>query len=537
MPRHTPSQHPFPAAFEAPRTCETSMPEVEQFVAVDRGDCTSDGSPIRLGLALSGGGFRATLFHLGVVGALYECKVLSCVRVISATSGGSILAAHLVANWKAYLHDKPAFTKLCQEIVDFTRKDIRNHLVAMIPILWLYQALTFPIRWPLLLIGKQKWELRIAHGGTPNRVFRRRIHELTKSWNSRYKWLEDLEALRGEQGNAPALHITTTNMTHGVPAAFTERGLHRDIASTLPPRDASRIRISDAVVASASFPAFFPPHEFLLPEEKLDSKELVRVFLSDGGLCDNLGVGAFLRKETSDQVDLILASDATGRPFKNESIWLRYVIRNLFRTIDVVASTTQSAQQHHSVLLIPDGSLGFANKSKVQYVSIDDRHVYTHAIADDHQELLGAMRTDLDHFTKHEVRSLVAHGYFSTLKRLRAISQELAVAGKPPLVGAAALQNAEQRRFFPVVSKNSNGSLGAAELWWAAWPKTTVDVAKAIDPGKLTGSLERARTRKYWPVIMQPWWLLASLVILSSFAYGAYQLALTAHAYIAAHHP
>lgn len=48
-----------------------------------------------IGLALSGGGFRATLFHLGVIRFLYERGLLPKVRIICSVSGGSILAAHL----------------------------------------------------------------------------------------------------------------------------------------------------------------------------------------------------------------------------------------------------------------------------------------------------------------------------------------------------------------------------------------------------------------------------------------------------------
>src|SRR5262245_66247182 len=46
-------------------------------------------------LCLSGGGFRAALFHLGALRRLNELRVLSRVTHISAVSGGSILAAHL----------------------------------------------------------------------------------------------------------------------------------------------------------------------------------------------------------------------------------------------------------------------------------------------------------------------------------------------------------------------------------------------------------------------------------------------------------
>jgi predicted acylesterase/phospholipase RssA len=50
--------------------------------------------PPRLGLALSGGGFRATLFHLGVLTRLAELDLLRHLNMISAVSGGSVLAAH-----------------------------------------------------------------------------------------------------------------------------------------------------------------------------------------------------------------------------------------------------------------------------------------------------------------------------------------------------------------------------------------------------------------------------------------------------------
>jgi predicted acylesterase/phospholipase RssA len=47
----------------------------------------------RIGLALSGGGFRASIFHLGVIRHLDELHAMKDVNVISAVSGGSVLAA------------------------------------------------------------------------------------------------------------------------------------------------------------------------------------------------------------------------------------------------------------------------------------------------------------------------------------------------------------------------------------------------------------------------------------------------------------
>ena len=57
---------------------------------------------MRIGLALSGGGFRATLYHLGVVRFLRDSDLLSRVTHITSVSGGSVIAAHLVMNWDRY---------------------------------------------------------------------------------------------------------------------------------------------------------------------------------------------------------------------------------------------------------------------------------------------------------------------------------------------------------------------------------------------------------------------------------------------------
>jgi NTE family protein len=44
-------------------------------------------------MALSGGGFRAVAFHLGALRALHDRGVLDRVEVISAVSGGAVIAA------------------------------------------------------------------------------------------------------------------------------------------------------------------------------------------------------------------------------------------------------------------------------------------------------------------------------------------------------------------------------------------------------------------------------------------------------------
>jgi NTE family protein len=63
--------------------------------------------PPELGLALSGGGFRASFFHVGVLARLAETGTLRKVEVISTVSGGSILGALYYLALKDLLENVP----------------------------------------------------------------------------------------------------------------------------------------------------------------------------------------------------------------------------------------------------------------------------------------------------------------------------------------------------------------------------------------------------------------------------------------------
>ena len=65
-------------------------------------------SLLRIGLALSGGGFRASIFHLGVIRRLEELGIMKYVHVISAVSGGSIIAAYYVIEMEKRLRRRRA---------------------------------------------------------------------------------------------------------------------------------------------------------------------------------------------------------------------------------------------------------------------------------------------------------------------------------------------------------------------------------------------------------------------------------------------
>src|SRR5205085_11492307 len=95
----------------------------------------------KLGLALSGGGFRASLYHLGLVRFLRDAGILSQVSHITSVSGGSILAAHLALNWDRYTGSPKEFDAAASEVLSFVRLDVRNRIGRRFP-------LTATLRWP-----------------------------------------------------------------------------------------------------------------------------------------------------------------------------------------------------------------------------------------------------------------------------------------------------------------------------------------------------------------------------------------------------
>src|SRR5262249_58941018 len=81
-------------------------------------------------LCLSGGGFRAALFHLGALRRLDELGILSKVDTIASVSGGSILSAHLATQLRPWPQPGTAFDPWQEKVEapfhQFVRNDIRT---------------------------------------------------------------------------------------------------------------------------------------------------------------------------------------------------------------------------------------------------------------------------------------------------------------------------------------------------------------------------------------------------------------------------
>ena len=246
---------------------------------------TSD--PEWIGLALSGGGFRATLFHLGVIRYLYERGLLPKVRIICSVSGGSILAAHLVLKWTSYIGEEKSFSSVASSIINFTKLDVRGRIIR---------------RWLCANI----WVF-------PRLLSRFTLPELLKKHYATLYADASLEML-GQFEDQPDLHILATSLTTGTLCKFTKEGfVFTDGARESVVRNGS-LKVSTAVAASSAFPPLFPPIPVTKELLNTDSKRFDKTqFLTDGGVYDNLGLQELSRLSSSESAGrLLIVSDAGG---------------------------------------------------------------------------------------------------------------------------------------------------------------------------------------------------------------------------------
>jgi predicted acylesterase/phospholipase RssA len=229
----------------------------------------------RIGFALSGGGFRATLYHLGLVRFLRDAGILPSVTHITAVSGGSILAAHLVLNWDRYNGSPEEFDSAASDLLAFIRMDVRNRIVRRF-------GLAFPVhlfRWLLL---------------------QRPMRMLTRTGLLEYHYQKYLygDTSLFQLPEHPQLHLLATNLSEGRLCSFTRTGLlmqrwQSGRISRFDPVHAGLATVPMAVAASSAFPGFFPPTEFTGADIGANEGKFGRQAFTDGGVFDNLGVRMF----------------------------------------------------------------------------------------------------------------------------------------------------------------------------------------------------------------------------------------------------
>ena len=338
-----------------------------------------------IGLALSGGGFRATLYHLGVIRYLRDSGSLPLMGDIAAVSGGSILAAHLVLNWDRYTGTDAEFAEAAGEVIRFVQHDVRNRIVRRLPLL-------FPIR----LFGKLTgWS---AANFTPNALLEK--YYRTFLYGDRRLF---------ELPEQPALHMLATNVSDGVMAVFNREGLHiqkREQGETDPFRHVAgqTATIAKVVSASSAFPGFFPPVEIAAHDLGVHEGQFPTESFTDGGVYDNLGIRGFawLADHCGRSYHRVIVSDA-GKPFQILGNAPLGFIAQSIRATDILWDRVWQLEREN-----------FGDQNGFHFLPVThvvDAHEDPHGLHPVVQAEVSGIRTDLDRFNDLEVNALVAHGY------------------------------------------------------------------------------------------------------------------------------
>jgi NTE family protein len=351
-----------------------------------------------IALALSGGGFRATLFHLGVVERLYELGVLDQVAYLSTVSGGSILGATLALNWEA-LRTAPPETRAAV----FDDRMVR-------PILGLVQA------------DLRNRALRRCF--RPSRLLSQRgnvLAEVLDELHFQGKTLGDLPRL---DNGGPRVAINATNLRTAKRFRFSQDSIgdYKCYSET----DVARLPVSTAVAASAAYPPTFAPlvlpflgpyhaWTFASPPERVEAKgpPAREVALVDGGVYENLGLSAARQR-----ADRIIAVDA-GAPIDLEERTAESISATSLRAVDVMMSRILSSDVRIFVRDLEDGKLNGcfirASRSAHEVATLPTRRVAAltgdvAGLGEPDARAVSLLRTDLDAFSDLEVTLLRYHG-------------------------------------------------------------------------------------------------------------------------------
>jgi predicted acylesterase/phospholipase RssA len=429
----------------------------------------------KVGLALSGGGFRASFFHLGVMARLAEVDALRSIDVLSTVSGGSIFGAQYyleVQNLLEKATQMPGrddylkiIEKLQQDFVKGVESNIRMRAFANFAdnlrmifdkgysrshkLGELYESELYakvndgkgqqPRSMPDLLVNP-------GYGSHGTQTFNPKFH----NWRRRAK--------------VPVLLLNTTSLNSGHNWFFTASWMgeppeqeeidcnerYRRLYYSQAPQHLQRFRLGHAAAASSCVPGLFEP----LVLDNLYPDRTVK--LVDGGVHDNQGVQGLLNEGCS----LILCSDASGQ-MGNVPSPADDPAGVLLRTVSVLQDRVREAEFQNMQGRLDSGALQglmFVHSQKdldskpLDWLNCHDagaevacEQLTSYGVAKDLQRLIANLRTDLDSFTEVEAYALMASGYLMTEQQLKTLNLQHVKDGNPGTWGGYDIHAPQQR--------------------------------------------------------------------------------------------
>jgi predicted acylesterase/phospholipase RssA len=422
----------------------------------------------KIGLALSGGGFRASFVHLGVLALLAERNVLRNVDVLSCVSGGSIVGASYWLALRARLKDPRPMTHddyllLVRDLIRNFQDSVAANLRSQV------QPSIVAAIWGLLTGTKGAMDpektaralerlfyLPQWQGNGP--IY---MHDLPFTPADHNPALAGADCFNPDKHNwlrahkVPALILNATTINTGHAWQFTSTWMGEAPWSIYEAADSVRrlqwanydvaagwkIELARAVGASACVPGVFAP---LKLEAQFEDND-IRVSLVDGGVFDNQGTVSLL----ASNCNVLLVSDACGQLMleKAPRRGLVGLAKYAMRAMDTLMERVRLANFGDLDARLRSGLLrGLMFLHLKSGLDADiirlrfsqdtyqlRRSPLSHwGIRKDFQQALAELRTDLDDFSLDESSALMACGYQMALKGFQRDLEEFTGMWDPP---------------------------------------------------------------------------------------------------------
>ncbi len=320
-------------------------------------------TPHKLGLSLSGGGYRAAAFHLGTLNKLQQMGLLQQADIISTISGGSIAGAY-------YCLEKDDYIKFSSSLYNAVQKKnvIRKVLLSITFFQLVFFALLFLVPAFYFLFTSYAWLFPILLAAFFFLLMKFQFHifPVSKRIETIYDEFFYKNKKLGDLPAHPILVIGSTNLQTSRPFTFSKTWMQDSTYQYMKPPVtfiADNFPISRAVMASSCVPFAFTPIK--IDAEYFTNKEdlkRVQPLLVDGGVYDNQGIHKIMQQGQYDCAHVI-TSDA-GSDFYSDKK-LRNTISLLITTVDVFMSRIKKAQMVDNIF-----QNASTTKKQVAYLSL-----------------------------------------------------------------------------------------------------------------------------------------------------------------------
>ena len=340
-----------------------------------------------IALALSGGGFRAALFHIGVLWRLNEMGALKQLARISSVSGGSITAGLLAVRW-----DRLIFGS------DDVATNFQHEVVA-----------------PLRSFCSLNIDVSSIFTGVLN-PFHTAGEEVADELRKHLAMGVSLQTLP----DTPRFVFNSTNFATGTGFRFSKPYAGDYRIGLIPNPD---FDVATAVTCSSAFPPVLSPFVIDIADPDIFTQTIGadlwdqvdyrrRLQLADGGVYDNLAL-----ETVWGRYDTVLVSDA-GKPFELDASISSFVPNQILRVMDIGLNQALALRKRMLMHEYKSHSVKGAfwaintpiqNYKTPQVICVSDQKI----------QALSALRTRLDRFNEQEQCELINWGYAVTDAALR----------------------------------------------------------------------------------------------------------------------